>query len=267
MRHSASGSSLHSLSGIEMAKILRTLLISLLFLIPFAASAQTLNFTTPGQFSFVVPAGVFQINVAAYGNGDFGSRAFSMQGGSGGGFCQIQKTVTPGQTVFLQVSNSNPGGPDNLGSWINISSNVQPTSSAQGCIAQGGNSNVADCPSGPCIGVFGDVNTSGAIGNSGVVGGSGNGGPGGNGAGGTGTPGGAGGPAASLGMPPHLFPAGGNGGIATSAGTGAGVQPGGGGGGSTTGTAGGANGEVIVVFVFTPPVSSGASQMFLTWPG
>ncbi len=243
----------------------RLLVTIALLLAPFWAQGQTLTFSSPGQTSITIPPGVTSINFAAYGNGDGGTNFSSPQSnGAGGGFCQSQLAVTPGQTVYVQVAN--PAGPSgSLVSWVNISSNAAPGSSAHGCEAFGQNKNVADnCSSGvgsnQCVGAFGAVNNFGGPAGSSAspLGGAGGGGPGGPGQGASGAAGGAGGPAAALGTPPHVFPAGGSGGTG-----GAGSAPGG---GAANVSVGGSNGEVIVVYVFTP-LSSGASQMFMTWPG
>jgi hypothetical protein len=247
------------------------------------ANAQTLTFTNLGIHSFTVPSGPptpQQILIGVYGNGSDISNG--NQGGAAGGFCESLLPVHGGQTIFYQVGadNHTQGNP---GSWVNISSNVAPTMSSQGCFAQGSNQSTNFCTS-VCSGVFGNVlNTSsgplgpapGAPANN--AGGPGAGGPGGNGQTNSGVTGGAGGAGA------NGFPAGGKGGNGCFGGGGGGIGggtaatpagfPGGGGGGNCgnpgffAGGTSGANGMVVVQFVFTPPVSSSASQMFLTWPG
>ncbi len=232
---------------------------------------QTLSFKTPGATSFVVPADINQINFGVYGP------AFQLDpaddpgmGGAGGGFCQIQLAVTPGQTIHLQVG-SNSG----TSSWVNISGSSAPGSSAQGCLATGGTTATT-----PGAGTMGTVNTTGGHGNAGPFpsggqggGGGGGAGPGGNGSDATGSVGGAGGHAA-LG-----FPAGGTGGTGgTNGGSlnpgSSGAQPGaGGGGGGVNGpgfvanNGGAAPGEVIAIFLAGPPTSTTPGSMFLTWPG
>jgi hypothetical protein len=266
-------------AGVHAVKKLRGLLAGILLLLPVLAGAQTLTFTTPGNTSFVVPPGVTQINFAVYGPSAGNVNATS-GGQAGGGFCQSQLPVTAGNTVFLQVGEPTPGGDSTSPSWVNVSVSLAPTSRSQGCATIGSDSGT------PGSGQFGTVNNTGGNGgsvtdasNQGGGGGGGGAGPGGNGQAGTDSfgsvpgVGGSGGPGAALGTPPFFFPAGGNGGNGGAPGvTGmAGTAPGGGfgGGGFDPSAGNGApqNGQVIVVFVFTPPVSSSASSMFLSWPG
>lgn len=70
-------------------------------------SAQTVElFTTPGSHTFIVPAGVSQITVEAWGGGGAGGGANNGRGGGGAGGCYVKSTfdVTPGESFSFQVA-------------------------------------------------------------------------------------------------------------------------------------------------------------------
>lgn len=125
----------------------------------------TVQYTTSGADTFVVPAGITNIRLRAWGGGD----KQTLWGGGGGAFAGTNAsgiTVTPGQTVYLNVGHGVGGN-----SWVNISSNAIPVSTAEGIYAPGGNGS-----SGATAGsAIGDVAYSGAnrVGDSGGGAGSG----------------------------------------------------------------------------------------------
>lgn len=73
----------------------------------FLSSGQTVvDYTTPGQQTFTVPAGVFQITVEAWGGGGAGGGAKNGRGGGGGGGAYVRSVinVTPNTTYNLMVA-------------------------------------------------------------------------------------------------------------------------------------------------------------------
>jgi hypothetical protein len=75
------------------------------------------QFTTPGTFTWIVPAGVTAVSVLLVGGGGGGSTANepSAGGGAGGALCWANEVpVTPGQGVQVVVGSG--GGPGALGS-------------------------------------------------------------------------------------------------------------------------------------------------------
>lgn len=93
--------------------ILFTMLIADLFFVNFVFS-QTQTYSTPGTYTFVVPAGVTSITVSAWGAGGAGGGVTGGNpraggGGEGGSFVKGTITVIPG-TLYTVVVGSNGVG-------------------------------------------------------------------------------------------------------------------------------------------------------------
>ena len=90
-----------------------------------------------------VPAGVTQITIAAWGGGGGGGYGGGA-GGGGGGYCGQAFTVTPGETLTIEVGVGGAGGYSDAvldkyaGGQSGTSSKVQSSSSGIGLIASGG---------------------------------------------------------------------------------------------------------------------------------
>ena len=193
----------------------------------------------PGTSSFTVPTGVTSMTVEAIGaGGNYPSSSTGTGGGGGGAYAKSIVSVTPGNTVYYSVGAAvlASTGQD---SWLNISANSAPSSSANGVLAKGGgvSTSTTGGAGGSAASSVGTTTYSGGTGgNRGSVsiasgGGGGSAGP--NGAGGNGGAGTNSGTAAGGG-------GGGAGGASTTAG-GAGTSSlGGTGGAGPTGAAGGA---------------------------
>lgn len=88
-----------------------------LFLMPVSLSGQTtVTYTTPGSYSFTVPAGVTEITVEAWGGGGGAGRSNDAGGGGGGGaFSSRTVAVTAGQTYTIVVGAGGAGATGTLG--------------------------------------------------------------------------------------------------------------------------------------------------------
>ncbi len=75
-------------------------------------SSDTRTFSTIGVHSFVVPTGVTNVTVKAWGAGGGGGGASGVTGGigGGGGFAQRTLSVTAGETLTIAVGDSGKGG-------------------------------------------------------------------------------------------------------------------------------------------------------------
>lgn len=97
-------------------------------------------FSTAGSTTSTVPSGYTKAYVEAIGAGGqgFGSAtAAQRSGGGGGGYARTNAlTVAAESTIYILVANTSIASASN--SWVNISSNTAPTSTAQGCLAVGG---------------------------------------------------------------------------------------------------------------------------------
>ncbi|MBL7937818.1 MAG: T9SS type A sorting domain-containing protein [Flavobacteriales bacterium] len=221
--------------------------------LPFASTPISQTFNADGNF--VVPAGVTQITVQAWGGGAAGGgstnapvfQAYGGAGGGGGAYVSKTLTVTPGSTLSVQVAdpvvgslgaNGNPGNPSTITGFESL------------VFAAGGSGGTANTAGGtPAFGAGGT--TAASQGDTET--------PGGNGTNG-GSNGGAGGAGAN--------PSGGaGGGTVSGAGTTAngnnGTAPGGGGSGSRTSQSGGARtggtgaaGRVIISYTPAPGVTA-----------
>lgn len=224
------------------------------------AGSHTTTITTTGAGTFTVPSlaanGYDVTSLLIYcwgsgGGGRVGSVLNSGGGGGGAGFSQTTAlTVTPGQVLNVFISAGGVAGSvDGSVSWVSTTS-VAPTSTAQGCLANGGKSAPA-APNGGVgavtTGAIGDVKQAGGAGGTGVAGGGGGGGGSGGGGGDGGAASGITGGAAGSGTPVGI--AGSNGSLA---GNGVAGNPWGGGasgGGTPSGTAAtGARGEIRIIY-------------------
>lgn len=217
----------------------------------------------PGNFPWKVPAGVTSVTFEVWGGGGSGAGHSSgnAPGGGGGGYSKITLTVTPGQTVYLNVGAgglgiANPGvvGGD---TWINITTNAEPSSATNGCYATGGAGGNSGTQAGGG-GYLGSPNYTGGSGGDHTGGGGGGGGSAGNGTNGTAGNGGSPPPGSggSAGSPDGGL--GGNGQVSGNASYG--LNPGGGGGGAWTGGGfggHGGSGQIKITYSGTTPSSLG----------
>ncbi len=209
------------------------------------AFATSETFTTTGDTTWVAPAGVYSVQIEAWGAGSNGAAGGGGLGGSGGGGGAYSKTLTysttPGNSYTVHVGASGASGGDTyfvdssttLAKGASTSTGGQSSSSVGDVKYSGGNG-----------GTNGGFSTGG--GGGGSAGGASIGGNGGN---GSGSSGGSAGSAGTSGGA-----VGGTGGIGGSNGKN-GFSPGAGGGGAPNGgSAGsGANGKVILTYTITNP--------------
>lgn len=109
-----------------------------LFITPAFAASDVEH--TAGDGTYTVLAGVTTLQCDAIGSGGGGW----WSGGGGGAWSQTTGlAVTPGQIVYYHVGH---GVQVTMGedSWANISSNAAPTTTAQGCLAKGGQFQTGD---------------------------------------------------------------------------------------------------------------------------
>jgi hypothetical protein len=91
------------------------------------SSAVYQVFTTIGFQTWTVPSGITKIkSVEAIGGGAVGGGAYAKS---------TDITVTPGQTVYIRVGQGANGAVLQSNSWLNVSSNSQPTLTSQGVLA------------------------------------------------------------------------------------------------------------------------------------
>lgn len=132
------------------------------------------EYTTPGSYTFTVPAGVTSVRAIVIGGGGSGGRCGSSYGGGGGGgggFAMGVYSVTPGQAIPVTVGIGGPG--------YNTYGNGGTSSFGAFCSATGGQTpnNYSNCysqtPGG--TGTGGTLfNSSGGFGGSGNTNGFGN---------------------------------------------------------------------------------------------
>jgi hypothetical protein len=127
--------------------------------------------------AFVLPSGLKGVaSIEVYGGGgQAGSRATNNSGGGGGGGYSLGVSpsvlsLTSGQTIYINAANATGkktvtgAGANGGSSWVNYTTNAQPTSSSEGILATGGRgSSTANGGTGG-TGSFGDTNTTGATG-------------------------------------------------------------------------------------------------------
>lgn len=223
---------------------------------------RVIEYTSSGGISsdtYVIPAGVYSVELEADGGGGGGGTALINGGGGGGGGAYARTNalaVNPGDTLTIQnviASATN----DAVDAWAS-KTGVLPTTTAQGVRARGGTKGVngsataagAGGAGGTTAASVGDVKFAGGTGGTATTaggGGGGSGGAGGAGANGVATAGGAAGAASA---PRPGGGAGGNGAAVGGNGT-AGVAPGGGGGGASTTGAATAGAASVVRIIFT----------------
>jgi alpha-tubulin suppressor-like RCC1 family protein len=112
--------------------------------------------TTVTQGTFTVPSDFGSLAYVGAIGGGGGARVTSSiedaAGGGGGAYAQTTGlSLTPNQTIYYRVGAGGTGGaPASAGvsSWINISANSAPTSTAQGCLAAAGNQGALIAPFG-----------------------------------------------------------------------------------------------------------------------
>jgi hypothetical protein len=175
--------------------------------------ANTLEITTTGSSSWVVPAGVTSIKIEAWGAGGGGHEA-DLNGGGSGAYCRKERTSVPGETINYTVGTGGTGYPQDVPSDATDGGDTTVDS-----MTAGGGAGAASTVGGEGAGgtaTGGDINYNGFPGE----GGTGNGGD---------------------------APFGGNGGTNTSIN---GEQPGGGGGSSNTLSDGGDGGDGKIIFYY-----------------
>lgn len=135
------------------------------------------NYTSPGNYSFKVPNGVYRIDITAVGGGGGGGGSTEVGngggggGGAAGGYTAVSKSVTPGEYLTIVVGAGGDGSP-----YVGRDRGA----SGGGGTAKGGTTSQIS-------GSFGSVIAAGGPGgNSGTSGGGGAGGQGGGGSGGNG---------------------------------------------------------------------------------
>jgi hypothetical protein len=140
--------------------------------------AEGCLFSSAGDYTYTVPAGVTSIRVTAVGGGGgFGSRNHSSwhgYGGAGGGSATKTLAVTAGQSFNLKVGPGGNSAPSDWGSWCNCHGSDGGASSFSSVLSatggQGGYRNTAaynvEAKSG--MGSGGDQNCSGGNGTQGT---------------------------------------------------------------------------------------------------
>lgn len=203
---------------------------------------MAIEFLKAGDTSWTVPAGVTSVKVHAIGCGTNGTftttnAANNRWGGSSGAYSVVNALpVTPGTSCFCNV----PAGNALTDTWFNKTSNVAPTSTADGVLADSGiigiNGTAGSATGGLAANCIGDSKSDGANGGKQSSGGAGSGG----GAGSAG-PGGVGRTGGQTSSSGHGGGSGCNGGSSTTA-TATGSTTGATGGLGPLGTGGGAGG-------------------------
>lgn len=90
-----------------------------------AASLRT-EYVTGGNYTFIVPAGIFQLSALAVGSGGGGASGWASSGGSGGGLAwydniPVQAGDTISVTVGSEVGPGNNGQTSSVGSYFSAS--------------------------------------------------------------------------------------------------------------------------------------------------
>jgi trimeric autotransporter adhesin len=134
------------------------------------AQTNSQVYSTPGTFSFTVPAGIYHVTVEAYGAGGKGASCMQSAGikagggGGGGAFASKIVSVIPGAMYTVKVgagaTSSNPGGD----SWFGTTGTV---------LAKGGsscyNNSIQGALGGQAINCVGDIAFSGGNGANGIL--------------------------------------------------------------------------------------------------
>jgi hypothetical protein len=206
--------------------------------------------TAWGASSVTVPAGCGHVILEAWAGGAAGDgTSGTSDGGGGGGFATYSTyAVTPGNTLYWSVAAAISGTTTNSAngnnSWLNITTNAQPSAIANGIYAVGGTHSA---------GAGGGYGPTGATGYTGGTGGTYSSSTGGGGGGGAGSGGNGGNGASPGGAGAGGSPDGGAGGASTASSVGgSGAQPGGGGGGGvSSGHSGGTGAAGQVSYQFS----------------
>lgn len=100
-------------------------------------SAGSQNYTTAGSYSFTVPAGVYTITATIVGGGGGGGGSNSSGdwwtggGGGSGGYINAQSySVTPNETLTIDVGDGGEWGSQYFNSWYNVNPNNAYVSNA-----------------------------------------------------------------------------------------------------------------------------------------
>ena len=114
----------------NMLALEKVLLAGAIYYRPKAQGQQ--EFTTPGTYSFVVPANVESISMVAVGSGGGGAQAIALGAGGGGGALAYNNNVavTPGETLTVVVSAGGSPG-DGAGSAGGTSSVTRSSVASQ----------------------------------------------------------------------------------------------------------------------------------------
>ena len=104
------------------------------------------DYTTPGEHSFVVPAGVNQISVKMWGAGGAGGTQLVATGG-GGAFVSFTMTVSEGETYTIMVGEGGPDDGDGGGASL-LFSDCRAANERLWAVATGGGGGASDGNSG-----------------------------------------------------------------------------------------------------------------------
>jgi hypothetical protein len=114
--------------------------VTLLVLAPIASGRTSQTFTTLGQSTFTVPAGVTQITIEARGGQGGGGSLASCEGGAGAGVTG-DLTVTPGQQLYVEVGGAGGDGWGGRGEFGGVNGGGD---GAAGGYASGGGGGASD---------------------------------------------------------------------------------------------------------------------------
>lgn len=127
-----------------------------------AVASGVVAWTTPGTFSWTVPAGVTRAKFRIWGGGGGGGGSFNISSagsaGSGGGYAEGVFAVTPGQVIPIIVGSGGAGGAGGDGGAGGTSSAGSIVSATGGGGGKFGNAAIASVTSSPGGGVGGQLN-------------------------------------------------------------------------------------------------------------
>lgn len=105
-----------------------------------STASQAVSFTAAGAGTWTVPSCVTEITIEGIGAGAGGENGAGSQGGGGGGggYARSTITVTVGQTIYYHVGTGGAVDNDGEDSWVNVSVNSAPSTSASGIVAARG---------------------------------------------------------------------------------------------------------------------------------
>lgn len=108
------------------------------------------QYTSPGTYSWVCPAGVFSVSAVAVGGGGGGYDAWTGYGGGGGGLgWKNNIPVNPGQSYTVVVGAGGLSSPDNGGASVTLAGNSYFVSLSTVAGYGGGNSSFGTYTNGP----------------------------------------------------------------------------------------------------------------------